>query len=100
MNAEGGGAASSASAASSSAAAAAAAATATTTATAQRPLQQQQQQQVTVNDRPSQPALHLTSDEVNYLIFRFVIFRIECKVQYCCFGSAFLFSNHLSLFGT
>jgi hypothetical protein len=98
MNAEGGGAASSASAASSSAAAAAAAATAT--ATAQRPLQQQQQQQVTVNDRPSQPALHLTSDEVNYLIFRFVIFRIECKVQYCCFGSAFLFSNHLSLFGT
>ena len=97
MNAEGGGAASSASAASSSAAAAAAAATAT--ATAQRPLQQQQQQ-VTVNDRPSQPALHLTSDEVNYLIFRFVIFRIECKVQYCCFGSAFLFSNHLSLFGT
>ena len=98
MNAEGGGAASSASAASSSAAAAAAAATATTTATAQRPLQQQQQ--VTVNDRPSQPALHLTSDEVNYLIFRFVIFRIECKVQYCCFGSAFLFSNHLLLFGT
>ena len=98
MNAEGGGAASSASAASSSAAAAAAAATATATATAQRPLQQQQQ--VTVNDRPSQPALHLTSDEVNYLIFRFVIFRIECKVQYCCFGSAFLFSNHLSLFGT
>ena len=99
MNAEGGGAASSASAASSSAAAATAtAATATATATAQRPLQQQQQ--VTVNDRPSQPALHLTSDEVNYLIFRFVIFRIECKVQYCCFGSAFLFSNHLSLFGT
>ena len=98
MNAEGGGAASSASAASSSAAAAAAAATAT--ATAQRPLQQQQQQQVTVNDRPSQPALHLTSDEVNYLIFRFVIFRIECKVQYCCFGSVFLFSNHLLLFGT
>jgi hypothetical protein len=83
MNAEGGGAASSASAASSSAAAAAA----TATATAQRPLQQQQQ--VTVNDRPSQPALHLTSDEVNYLIFRFVIFRIECKVLYCCFGTSF-----------
>jgi hypothetical protein len=79
MNAEGGGAASSASAASSSAAAAAA----TATATAQRPLQQQQQ--VTVNDRPSQPALHLTSDEVNYLIFRFVIFRIECTIQYLLF---------------
>jgi hypothetical protein len=80
MNAEGGGAASSAS-------AAAAAAAATATAAAQRPLQQQQQQQqqVTVNDRPSQPALHLTSDEVNYLIFRFVIFRIECTIQYLLF---------------
>jgi hypothetical protein len=90
MNAEGGGAASQASAASSSSAAAAAA-TATATAAAQRPLQQQQQQQVTVNDRPSQPALHLTSDEVNYLIFRSVIFRIEYNVQNCCFGSSFLF---------
>ena len=31
------------------------------------------QQQITTNeDRSAQPALHLTSDEVNYLIYRYV----------------------------
>lgn len=30
----------------------------------------QQQQQVVANERSVQPAMHLTSDEINYLIYR------------------------------
>ena len=56
-----------------SSAAAAAAAGTGTGASATRPQQQQQQhQQLATNDKTPQPALHLSSDEVNYLIFRFV----------------------------
>jgi hypothetical protein len=31
------------------------------------------QQMTTAEERSEQPALHLTSDEVNYLIFRYVV---------------------------
>ena len=41
-------------------------------------VQQEQEQQLTTSSRPSQqPALHLTSDEVNYLIFRYVSYALD-----------------------
>ena len=40
--------------------------------TSQKQHQQSQNQKQAHQERTSQPALHLTSDEVNYLIYRYV----------------------------
>jgi hypothetical protein len=45
------------------------------------------QQMTTAEERSEQPALHLTSDEVNYLIFRYVVWstftNTICMVLEC-----------------